>query len=196
MKGRALARSLLSACTACILTDAPPAFQESLPNGAHQEVTAKRTSKGSIQLAQGKPAANQSHLSSYALQQLTAAGVSTQLLHQIQASPRSISEGTLSATDMQKARNSAKGSERDSCQLVGSSKGSPDLRASSKAEFRKAAHLLKKRQEDILKRLTCLVEDQAQRREVAAGGYPEACLKWQILTPKLQVRSMVTVHAV
>lgn len=97
---------------------------------------------------------------------------------------------------MQKARNSAKGSERDSCQLVGSSKGSPDLRASSKAEFRKAAHLLKKRQEDILKRLTCLVEDQAQRREVAAGGYPEACLKWQILTPKLQVRSMVTVHAV
>jgi len=191
-----LARSLLLACTACFQTDTPPAFRESLANGAHKEVAARRETKGSITLTQGKPAANQSHLSSYAFQQLTAAGVSVQLLHQIQANPHSISEGIPSAIDMQKARNSAKGSERGSCQLVGSSKGSPHPKASSKADFRKAAHLLKKRQEDILRRLTCLEEDQAQRREVAAGSNPEACLKWQILTPKLLVRSAGAVHAV
>jgi len=167
-----------------------------LPNGAHKEVTAKRKTKGSSKLTQGKPAADQSHLSSYAFKRLTAAGVSTQLLHQIQASPHSISEGILSATDTLKARNSAKGSERECCHLVGSSKGSPDPKASSKADFRKTAHLLENRQEDILKRVTCLEEDRAQRREVASGINPEACLKWQILTPKLQVRSMVAGHGV
>lgn len=191
-------------------TDAPPASQESLPNGVYKEVSAKRQAKESRKLTQGNPAANQSHLSSYTFQQLTAAGVSTQLLDQIQASPHSISQGTLSARDTLKARNSPKGSERDSCQLVGSSKGSDegschsvgsskgssDPKASSKAEFRKAAHLLKKRQEDILKRLTCFERNQAQRTEVAAVGNPEACLKWQILTPKLLVRSVAAVRAV
>lgn len=159
--------------------------QESLPNGICKEDTAKRQAKETKRSIPEKPAANQSHLSSHAFQQLTAAGVSAQLLHQIQASPHSISNGTLTARDTLKARKSAKGSERGSCQLVGSSKGSPDPKAISKADFRKAAHLLKKRQEDILKRLTCLEEDQAQRREVAAGSNPEARLKWQILTPKL-----------
>jgi len=182
-----LARSLLSACTACIHTGTPPASQESLPNGVHKEVTAKRQAKESKKVTQGKPAAKQSHLSPYAFQQLTAAGVPTQLLHQIQASPHSISEVRHPPTEMPKARKSAKESERDNCHLVGSSKGSPDPKASSKADFRKAAHLLKKRQEDILKRLTCLEEDQAQRTEVAAGSNLEGCLKWQILTPKLLV---------
>ena len=205
-----MARSLLSACTAFIHTGTPPASQESLTNGIHKEVSAKRQAKESRKLTQGKPAANQSHLSSYAFQQLTAAGVSTQLLHQIQASPHSISEGISTARGTLKARNSANGSERDSCQLegsskgsdagschsVGSSKGSLGLKASSKADFRKAAHLLKKRQEDILKRLTCLEEDQAQRREVTAVNNPEPCLKWQILTPKLLVSSVAAFHAV
>ncbi|KAL0023672.1 hypothetical protein WJX77_012323 [Trebouxia sp. C0004] len=159
---------------------------ESLPNDTHKEVTAKRKTKGSMKLAQGQPAANQSHLSSYAFKRLIAAGVSTQLLHQIQARPHSISEVLLSPTDTLKARNSAKGSERGSCHLEGSSKGSPDPKASSKADFRKAAHLLKNRQEGMLKRLAFMEEDQAQRREVASGNNPEACLKWQILTPKLQ----------
>lgn len=122
--------------------------------------------------------------------------MSTQLLHQIQASPHSISEGIPSVTNMQKAQNSAEGSIRGNWHSVGRSKGSPDPKASSKADFRKAAHLLEKRQEDILRRLTCLEEDQAQRREVSAGSKPEACLKWQILTPKLLVRSVATVHAV
>ncbi|DBA73560.1 TPA: hypothetical protein ACH3X2_009802 [Trebouxia sp. C0005] len=159
--------------------------QEPLPGGVHKEVTAKRNTKGSIKSIQEKPAAKQSHLSSYAFDRLIAAGVSTQLLHQIQASPHSISEGIPSVTNMQKAQNSAEGSIRGNWHSVGRSKGSPDPKASSKADFRKAAHLLEKRQEDILRRLTCLEEDQAQRREVSAGSKPEACLKWQILTPKL-----------
>ena len=165
-----------------------------MPNGICKEDTAKRQAKETKRSIPEKPAANQSHLSSHAFQQLTAAGVSAQLLHQIQASPHSISNGTLTARDTLKARKSAKGSERGSCQLVGSSKGSPDPKAISKADFRKAAHLLKKRQEDILKRLTCLEEDQAQRREVAAGSNPEARLKWQILTPKLLVSPAAAVH--
>ncbi len=209
-KGHASTRSLLSAYTACILTDAPSGSQESLPNGVHKEVTAKRQAEETKKSILDKPAANQSHLSSYAFQQLTAAGVPMQLLHQIQASPHSTSNGILTARDTLPARKSAEGSARDSCQLVGSPKGSdegscqplgsskvsPDPKTSSKADFRKAAHLLGKRQADILKRLTCLEEDEAQRREVAAVGNPEARLKWQILTPKLLVRSLAAVHAV
>lgn len=111
-----------------------------------------------------KPAAHQSHLSPYAIHQLTAAGVSPQLLQQIQAA-------TLDVPPYHPVS-------------VAALKASAGHRTRSNASFRKRAHLLNVRQGKILKQIQELEGDAAQCSETSLV---KPGLKWQTVKPKLQV---------
>ncbi len=180
-------------------------LQESFSNGTCKLHTAKKNATPSGKQTKAKPAASLRHLSEYAMEKLQAAGVSPQLLQQIQAAPQStlpgppasmgIPEGASASMGTSKGSLASVGASKGSSALVGAPKGSSSTKSSSHALFRKNAHLLKRRQEEILKRITCLEGDQAQSSEgESADSDMEAGLHWRILAPRLQVANVAQVH--
>ena len=174
------------------------------------------------------------HLSQYAVEQLTAAGVSSQLSQQIQSSPQPCTAplqvpGTANQADSQMLNNAASSPHTSSSTQHATGKGisnsssnvkSSSLKdssrvqgSSSKADFRKKAHLLRVRQEQILDRIRSLGTDEARSRSGSSSSSSntnsnsssntnsgsgsgsssvgvdnaEAGLQWQRLAPQLQV---------
>ena len=177
------------------LTTTPPCLQDALSDGIAQPDTAKRQALPcSNGHSNSPPTAHERHLSPYAVQQLLASGVSPQLLQQIQAAPCNTPQAPCRPANAPLVKPSSKGNSKHSSRAVeslsvGTPKGSSSPKSSSRAAFRKAAHLLRNRQEDILKRVTCLETGQARLRCMASDKAREAGLKWQTLAPKLQVWS-------
>lgn len=122
-----------------------------------------------------------SHLSAYAVEQLTAAGVSPQLLQRIQSSTADRPSTTRPGT-----RPETVGAD-STCPESGNLQGSQCTSARSRAAFRKAAHLLRVRQEHILQRIGSLETDAAQSSCLGKRG-GQCSLQWESVAPNLQVR--------
>ena len=114
------------------------------------------------------PAPREHHLSPHAYEQLLAAGVAPQLLELIQGSSGPAS--TVMSTP--KTRLASR-------------------KSSTSAAFRKRAHLLRSRQEQILKRITGLEDDQAHQ---SGSQGAEMGLRWQEFTTSLQVLQSPDFH--
>ena len=163
------------------------------------------------------------HLSQYAVEQLTAAGVSSQLLQLIQSSPQPCTTplqvpSTAKHADSQVPNHTVSLPHTSSSAQHATGKGTSSSSSSnvkvsisinnsssvngssSKAEFRKKAHLLRVRQEHVLDRIRRLCTDEAHssssgnsgnssssRGNSRVAGNAKTALQWQRLAPQLQV---------
>ena len=185
-----------------------PAVKQSTLVAVIQTTSGEQASTQRSQRGQHKPKrqqtqvvgpVQQSHLSQYAVEQLTAAGVSSQLLQRIQSDSQphtaslkvsgiatqaktlvpsndstsvQASDKAQQTTEDMAGRSSSR-RRNSSIKVKGSVKESSQSNtkgSSSTADFRKTAHLLRVRQEHILERIQCLSTAEAGSSSSSSGG--------------------------
>ena len=161
-----------------------------------QQPCPKKQSKagGSKQLRRALAPTHHTHLSDFAVQQLSQAGVSAQLLQQLQTVPRTDLQ-TYSQTDSQSAlhvprqglpdvrRPGQKAKPKRQAEAKGDS-----MRSGSSTGTAQRAQSLKARQEAILGRLSTLEVNQAHSSLTHAGSIASGSgLAWQHVKPTMQV---------
>ena len=161
-----------------------------------QQPCPKKQSKadGSKQLRHALVATHPIHISDFAMQQLLQAGVSAQLLQQLQTAPQTDLQ-THPQTDSQSAphvpwqgsyhvrRTGQKTKSKKQAKAKGDS-----TRSGSSAGTVQRAHSLKTRQEDILERISALEGNQAHSSQGDAGSIANGSgLVWENVKPTMQV---------
>ena len=173
-----------------------PCLQELPLSSSAQQPCRKTQSKagGSKHLRQAPVATQPTHISDFAMQQLLQAGVSAQLLQQLQTASQT---GVQShpQTELQSARhvpqqrspNTGRSRTHTKPKRQAKAKG-VGMRSGGSAGTAQRAQSLKARQEAILRRISSLEGDQAQSSQESAGRIAsDRGLVWERVKPTMQV---------
>ena len=173
-----------------------PCLQELPSSSSAQQVCRKTQSKacGSKQSRQAPVATQPTHISDFAMQQLLQAGVSAQLLQQLQTATHTGLQ-THPQTESQSARHVPQqrsppiGRSRHHTKPKRQAKAKGvGMRSGGSAGTAQRAQALKARQEAILRRISSLEGDQAQSSQETAGRIVSGRgLVWERVKPTMQV---------
>ena len=180
----------------CLAVTHPLCLQEASSCSDAQQPFSKKQSRpgGSKQARNASAPTHSKHLSDFAMQQLLQAGVSAQLLQQLQTAPQTELQAHPQAESQSGPQCAAQQESasyrrpRHNSKPKRQAKTEAGIRSGSKAEDAQRACLLKARQEAILRRISTLEGDQAHNSTEDGGS--AACsgrLGWEDVKPTMQV---------